>query len=82
MYLREVNKLKTKLYKSTFIRRLTLSEAETLETILNGQEAYLRLLYNSVEWFDMSDGFVTYLDMALSEAFGEERASELLEAEE
>lgn len=71
-----------RLYKSTFIRRLNFEEATALEQILNEQEPYLRLLYNSVEWFDMDDGFVTYLSMILTEAFGEDRSIALLEPEQ
>ena len=73
--------LLSKLYKSTFIRRLSASEATALEEVLNGEEAYLRLLYNSIEWFDMSDALIMYLHMTLETAFGTERANELLAPE-
>lgn len=71
----------TKLYKSTFIRRLTASEATDLEQVLNTEEAYIRLLYNSVEWFDVSDALVSYLHLTLTAAYGAERADELLAPE-
>lgn len=71
----------TKLYKSTFIRRLLASEATALEEVLNSEEAYLRLLYQSVEWFDVTDAMVMYLHMTLEAAFGTERANYLLAPE-
>lgn len=71
----------TKLYKSTFIRRLTASEATALETVLNEEEAYIRLLYQSVEWFDVADALIGYLHMTLEMAYGKERADALLAPE-
>lgn len=73
--------VKSRLYKSTFIRRLTASEATALETVLNEEEAYIRLLYQSVEWFDVADALVQYLHMTLEAAYGAERATALLEPE-
>lgn len=48
-----------KLYKSTFIRRMSGSEATKLEEILLLEEPYIRLLFNSVEWFDISDALIS-----------------------
>lgn len=71
----------TRLYKSSFIRRMSASEAETMEGVLNAENAYLRMLYHSVEYFDMTDGLITYLHFVLADQFGENRANELLEPE-
>lgn len=71
----------TKLFKSTFIRRMTPSEATFFEGVLASEEAYLRMLYHSVEWFDMADALVGYLHMTLAEHAGEARANELLAPE-
>lgn len=71
----------TKLYKSTFIRRLSLSEAAVMEQVLQDEESWLRMLYHSVEYFMMDDALIMYLHMTLEGAFGETRADELLEPE-
>lgn len=71
----------TKLYKSTFIRRMSPSEAATMEQVLQDEEPWLRMLYHSVEYFMMDDALIMYLHMTLEGAFGEVRADELLEPE-
>lgn len=70
-----------RLYKSTFIRRLTASEAADLLQVLNNEEAYIQLLYQSVEWFDVTDALVSYLHLTLEAAYGKERADALLAPE-
>jgi hypothetical protein len=71
----------TRLFKSTFIRRLSPSEATTLEGVLTSEEAWLRMLYQSVEFFDVADALVGYLHMILTEHLGEDRADVLLAPE-
>lgn len=71
----------TKLYKSTFIRRMTSAEATAMEQALQAEDAWLRMLYHSIEYFMMDDALIMYLHMTLSGAFGETRADELLEPE-
>lgn len=71
----------TKLYKSTFIRRMSPSEATVMEQVLQDEDAWLRMLYHSIEYFLMDDALIMYLHMTLSGAFGESRADELLEPE-
>lgn len=71
----------TKLYKSTFIRRMSPSEAAVLEQVLQEEDAWLRMLYHSIEYFMMDDALIMYLHMTLSGAFGELRADQLLEPE-
>lgn len=68
-----------KLYKSTFIERLSPEEAETFETKLNAHDlAKLRLMYHAVEYFVSDDPLVAVLHWELTQAFGETRADELL----
>lgn len=71
----------TRLYKSTFIRRMMPAEADTLEGVLLSEAAYLRMLYHSVEYFEMDDALVGYLHMVLTDALSEARANELLAPE-
>lgn len=71
----------TKLYKSTFIRRMSPSEASVMEQVLQEEDAWLRMLYHSVEYFMMDDALVMYLHMTLEAAFGEPRADQLMEPE-
>lgn len=71
----------TKLYKSTFIRRMSPSEAALMEQVLGDEEPWLRMLYHSIEYFMMDDALIMYLHMTLGHAFGEHRADELLEPE-
>lgn len=71
----------TRLYKSTFIRRMTPAEADTLEGVLLAEAAYLRMLYHSVEYFEMDDALVGYLHLVLTDALSEARADELLAPE-
>jgi hypothetical protein len=59
------------LYKSTFIRRMTLAEAELFEAGIIAQPAWMRLLYNSVEYFVSSDALIQALDAELAFALGE-----------
>lgn len=66
------------LYKSNFIRRMTGPEATQFDTSLSEEAAYLRLLYNSVEYFKSDDALFQYLHNSLSFYFGEDRATELL----
>lgn len=66
------------LYKSTFIRRLSGDEAETMEAVLAAADARLRLLFNSVEYFVSNDELFGTLISAVGEALGETRAAELL----
>lgn len=73
---------KTKLYKSNFIRRLSPSEAATLEGVLLSEDPWVRMLYHSVEYFMAPDALVGYLHMVLTGLYGEERADVLLEMEE
>lgn len=73
---------KTKLYKSTLVRRMSREEAEAFEAMLAAEEAWFRMLYNSVEWFDVSDALVTYLHYSIVAHTGETRAGELLQPEE
>jgi hypothetical protein len=59
------------LYKSTFIRRMTLAEAELFEAGIIAQPAWMRLLYNSVEYFVSSDALIQALNAELAFALGE-----------
>lgn len=68
----------TILYKSTVIRRLTMNESAEVMNIINGEPAYLQLLYHASEWFEVGDAMVQYLEMLLTEAFGETRAKEIM----
>jgi hypothetical protein len=60
-----------RLYKSTFIRRMTMAEAELFEVGIIAQPAWMRLLYNSVEYFVSSDALIQALDAELAFALGE-----------
>lgn len=73
---------KTKIYKSTFIRRMSASEAAIMYDILEGEEPWMKLLYNATDFFLINDALVGYLHMVLTSEFGEERANDLLELEE
>lgn len=66
------------LFKSVFISRMTTDEAVTLESILAGADAKLRLMFNSVEYFVSDDPLFTTLRGAVSDALGPDRAMELL----
>lgn len=67
-----------RLYRSALVRRLTNAEAASLEVLLNSEEPYLRLLYNSSDYFMSDDALFAYLATVLEEALGETRASQLL----
>lgn len=70
-----------RIYKSQFIARMTEVEAETLETVLAGADAKLRLLFNSVEYFVSDDPLFATLHATVAMALDDEaRANELLEA--
>lgn len=71
----------TKLYKSTFIYRMSFAEAATMEQVLLAEDPWMRMLYNSVEYFMMDDALIMYLHMLLTDTLGEARADELLEPE-
>ena len=71
----------TKLFKSTFVRRMTASEAAAMEQVLQAEEPWLRMLYQSIEYFMLDDALVMYLHMTLENAFSGERADELLQPE-
>lgn len=77
----EVVFLPKKLYKSTLIRRMTVEEASQLKEILDNENAWLQMVYNATEWFDMADALASYMHMIISETVGEERANELLTPE-
>ncbi|GGA47248.1 hypothetical protein [Pelagibacterium lentulum] len=67
------------LYKSNFIERMTPEEAEKFEQELNASElAKLRLMYHAVEYFVSDDPLFAVLHWELTQAFGEDRADELL----
>jgi len=72
-----------RLYKSTFVRRLSDAEAATLEFILASSEtsAKLRQLYGAVEYFVSDDPLFDSLMAAVTGALGAARAKELLAAE-
>lgn len=72
---------KVKLFKSTFILRMTPDEASLMEALLLQEQAWIRLLYQSVEYFVVNDGLVDYLRMVLAGQFGDKRADELLTPE-
>lgn len=67
-----------KLFKSTFINRLTNEEAEIMETTLASADAKLRLLFNSIEYFKSDDPLFQVLNGAVASALGQERADILL----
>ena len=67
-----------RLFKSTFIRRMTESEAEVMEGALAEAPAKLRLMFNSVEYFVSDDPLFDELRGAVIAALGETRAEELL----
>lgn len=67
-----------RLFKSVFINRMTASEAVTLESILAGADAKLRLMFNSVEYFVSDDPLFATLHGAVAGALGAARADELL----
>lgn len=60
-----------RLYKSTFIRRMTMAEAELFEAGIIAQPAWMRLLYNSVEYFVSSDALIQALNAELAFALGQ-----------
>lgn len=66
------------LFKSTFISRMTDLEAASMETVLAGAPAKMRLMFNSVEYFVSDDLLFDDLKTAVSEALGPVRAMELL----
>ena len=70
-----------RIFKSVFIRRLTSAEAETMEAVLAGADAKLRLMFNSVEYFVSDDPLFETLMAAVGLALGEARAGELLASE-
>lgn len=70
-----------RLFKSVFINRMTASEAVTLESILAGADAKLRLMFNSVEYFVSDDPLFSTLHGAVAGALGAVRADELLAAD-
>jgi len=69
------------LYKSTFIRRMSVQEAETMEGVLAAADAKLRLLFNSVEYFVSDDPLFADLRAAVATALGQQRADDLLAPE-
>lgn len=69
----------TILYRSTFIGRMTASEASDFEAAMNGEQAYLRLMFAAHEYFDVREALVQYLELELTNLFGAARAAELLE---
>lgn len=73
---------KSKLYKSTFIRRMSIAEAASMYEILEAEEPWMKLLYNATDYFLVSDALIGYLHLILAEEFGEDRADELLTPEE
>lgn len=60
-----------RLYKSTFVRRMSIAEAELFESGILAQPAWMRLLYNSVEYFVSSDALIQALNAELAFALGE-----------
>jgi hypothetical protein len=67
-----------RLYKSTFIRRLTMAEADLFEQGLATLPPWMRLLYNSVEYFVSTDALIQAFNAELSHVFGQPRADDLL----
>lgn len=69
------------LYRSTIVRRLDgPGEAETVELVLAGGDARLRLLWNTCDFFMSNDPEFAVLEGAFVAAFGATRAAELLAA--
>jgi len=71
-----------RLYKSTFISRLSDDEAEIMETVLSAAPAKLRLMFNSVEYFVSDDPLFDTLHQTVSGALTPTRADELLAQED
>lgn len=71
-----------KLYKSKFIERMTNEEAKVLEEVLNFEEAKLRLMFNSVDYFVSNDPLFAVIHNTLSTVLNEDRANELLREED
>jgi hypothetical protein len=73
-----------RLYRSTFIERMTPEEAETMEGLLMSEGPKLRLMYQAVEYFVSDDPLFAVLHWATAVALGVEgepnldRADELL----
>lgn len=70
-----------RLFKSTFIRRMTSAEADVMEGVLAQADAKLRLLFNSVEYFVSDDELFSDLRDAVASSLSEQRADELLAPE-
>lgn len=76
-----------RLYRSTFIERMTPEEAEIMEAVLMSEGAKLRLMYQAVDYFVSDDPLFAVLHWATAVALGEEgepnieRADQLLAAE-
>lgn len=69
-----------RLYKSVFVRRFTSPEAATMEALLLAEDPWLRMLYNSVDYFLSDDALFTYLSYVLDAALVPGRAAILLAA--
>lgn len=74
-----------KLYKSTFIRRMKVTdevdEAQILESVLANAPSKLRMLFNSVEYFVSTDELFLELHDVIAQALTSDRASALLAPE-
>jgi hypothetical protein len=67
------------LFKSEFVKRMADdTEAAVLEQVLEAAGAKLRLLYNSVEYFQSDDPLFETLKAAITSQLGSDRATELL----
>lgn len=69
----------TRIPKDAIWRRATDAEAETMETLLSQQPVRIRRIYDGATYVMTTDELYPTLLAALVEAFGEERALELLE---
>lgn len=80
-YVAQPELAKTRFYKSTLIRRMSPDEAASFEAVLQSEMPWLRMLYHSVEYFDVADALVGYMHLVIEAEAGTARADELLAPE-
>lgn len=68
----------TVIFKADIWRRATEAEAETLDALLSAQPARLRRMWSDSQTLMSSDEMYPVVLAAVTQAFGENRASELL----
>jgi hypothetical protein len=74
--------LPRRIAKADIWRRCTNSEAEAVDSLLNAQPIRLQRMWADAQYLSTADELFPAVQTALSQAFGSERASQLLASTE